>query len=153
VFLIAALSLGAVYGLWTSHERTVAERGLLPFQDTNGFVPVQTPPGTPPDQVIILAALNCPSAAAQRADTMAKRLTEMGIPNTRANHYSASITDRGQFPLLQRTSPVLTPPLSMRCSVPRIDWMSGSAAHLKPMTRSRARMGATSPRTACFGPN
>jgi hypothetical protein len=25
----------------------------------------------PPDKVIILAALNCPSAAAQRADTMA----------------------------------------------------------------------------------
>ena len=105
--LIAALSVGAVYGLWTSHERTVAQRGLLPFQDTNGFVPVQTPPGTPPDKVIILAALNCPSAAAQRADTMADRLTQMGIPNTRANHYSASITDRGQLPLLQRTSVVM----------------------------------------------
>src|ERR1700689_5516166 len=50
--LIAALSAGAVYGLWNSHERTVAERGLLPFQDTNGFVPVQTPPGTLPDKVI-----------------------------------------------------------------------------------------------------
>ena len=105
--LIAALSLGGVYGLWTSRERTMAERGLLPFQDTNGFVLVQTPPGTPSDKVIILAALNCPSAAAQRADTMAKRLTEMGIPNTRANHYSASITDREQLPLLQRTSVVM----------------------------------------------
>jgi hypothetical protein len=105
--LIAALSVGAVYGVWTSHERTVAERGLLPFQDTNGFVPIQTPPGTPTDKVIILAALNCPSAAAQRADTMAKHLTEMGIPNTRANHYSASITDRDQLPLLQRTSVVM----------------------------------------------
>jgi hypothetical protein len=105
--LVAALSMGAVYLLWTSHERTVAERGLLAFQDTNGFVPVQTPPGTLPDKVIILAALNCPSAAAQRADTMAKRLTEMGIPNARANHYSASITDRDQLPLLQRTSVVM----------------------------------------------
>ncbi len=105
--LIAILSVGAVYQLWSSHERTVAERGLLAFQDTNGFVPVQTPPGTPPDKVIILAALNCPSAAAQRADAMAKRLTEMGIPNTRANHFSASITDREQLPLLQRTSVVM----------------------------------------------
>jgi hypothetical protein len=105
--LMAALSIGALYGFWNSHERTVAERGLLRFQDTNGFVPVQTPPGTPADQVIILAALNCPSAAAQRADTMAKRLTEMGIPNTRANHYAASITDRDQLPLLQRTSVVM----------------------------------------------
>ena len=50
-------------------------------------------------------------------------------------------------------SPVLTPPLSMRGSVPRIDWMSGSAAPLKPMARSRSRTGATSPRTICFGPH
>jgi hypothetical protein len=105
--LIAALSMGVVYQLWASHERTQAERGLLPFQDTNGFVPVQTPPGTLPDNVIILAALNCPSSAAQRADSMAKRLTELGIPNTRANHYSASIADRDQLPLLQRTSVVM----------------------------------------------
>jgi hypothetical protein len=106
-FLIAVLSIGAAYQLWASHERTVAERGLLPFQGTNGFVPVQTAAGTPADQVIILAALNCPSAAAKRADTMAQRLTALGIPNTRANHYSASITDRGQLPLLQRTSVVM----------------------------------------------
>lgn len=105
--LTVALSIGAVYAFWSSHERTVAERGLLAFQDTNGFVPVQTPPGTSPDKVIILAALNCPSAAAQRADTMAERLTQMGIPNTRANHYSVSVTDRNQLSLLQRTSVVM----------------------------------------------
>lgn len=108
LLLIAALSMGAIYGLWSSHERTVAARSLLPYQDTNGFVPITTPPGTPTDSVIILAALNCPSAAAQRADTMAKRLTEMGIPNTRANHYSASIKDPDQMPLLKRTSVVLS---------------------------------------------
>jgi hypothetical protein len=105
--LIAALSVGAAYQLWMSHERTVAARSLLPYQDTNGFVPVQTPAGTLPDKVIILAALNCPSVAAKRADTMAQRLTELGIPNTRANHFSASINDREQLPLLQRTSIVL----------------------------------------------
>ena len=105
--LISALAVGGGYHLWTSHERTVAERSLLAFQDTNGFVPVQTPASTPPDNVIILAALNCPSAAAKRADTMAQRLTELGIPNSRANHYSASITDPKQLPLLQRTSIIL----------------------------------------------
>ena len=34
-------------------------------------------------------------------------------------------------------NPVFMPPLSVRGSVPRIDRMSGSAAHLKAMTRSR----------------
>jgi hypothetical protein len=47
------LSIGALYAFWSSHERTVAERGLLAFQDTNGFLPVTTPPGTPPDKVIV----------------------------------------------------------------------------------------------------
>jgi len=105
--LIGVLASIGAYQLWMSHERTVAERNLLPFQDTNGFVPVQTPAGMLPDKVIILAALNCPSAAAQRADRMARSLTALGIPNSRANHYSASITDREQLPLLQRTSVVL----------------------------------------------
>jgi hypothetical protein len=45
---------------------------------------------------------------AERADTMARRLTELGIPNTRANHYPASIRDRDQLPLLQRTSTVMS---------------------------------------------
>jgi hypothetical protein len=62
--LIALVSAAGLYHLWTAHERTVAERGLLAYQDTNGFVPVQTASGTAPDKVIILAALNCPSAAA-----------------------------------------------------------------------------------------
>jgi hypothetical protein len=36
----------------------------------------------------------------------------------------------------ERTSD-LTPPLSARCSVPRIEWMRGSAAALAAKTRSR----------------
>jgi len=106
--LMAVVAAAAAQQLWQAHERTVAERSLLPFEDTNGFVPVQTPAGSPPDTVVILAALNCPSAAAKRADTMANRLTELGIPNTRANHYSVSVSDPGQMPpLLQRTSVVM----------------------------------------------
>jgi hypothetical protein len=36
-----------------------------------------------------------------------------------------------------RRLPVFMPPLSARGSVPRIHWMSGSAARLKAMTHSR----------------
>jgi hypothetical protein len=105
--LIAAL-LAAAPQLWKMHERSVVERRLLPMEDTNGFVPVQTPAGTAPNAVLILAALNCPSAAAKRADTMAKQLSDMHIPNNRANSYSLAITSREQVPLLQQTSMVLS---------------------------------------------
>jgi hypothetical protein len=105
--LIAVLLAGTAHQLWKAHERSVVERTLLPLQDSNGFVPVQTPAGTPPDTVLILAALNCPLAAAKRADAMAEQLSAMRIPNTRANHYAVSITSREQMPLLQQTSMVL----------------------------------------------
>jgi hypothetical protein len=92
--LIAVLLAGTAHQLWKAHERSVAARTLLPLQDTNGFVPVQTPDGTPPDAVLILAALDCPSAAAQRAEAMAEQLNALRIPNTRANHYHAAVTSR-----------------------------------------------------------
>lgn len=38
---------------------------------------------------------------------MAKRLNEMGIPNSRASNYSVAITSRQQLPLLQQTSLVM----------------------------------------------
>ena len=106
-WLLIAVVLGAAPPLWKTHERSVAEHSLLAVQDTNGFVPVQTADGTAPDTVVILAALNCPSAAAQRANSMAKQLSERGIPNTRANNYSVAIHSREQMPLLKQTSLVL----------------------------------------------
>jgi hypothetical protein len=106
-WLLIAVLLGAAPQLWKMHERSVVDRTLLPLQDTNGFVPVQTPTGVEPNSVLILAALNCPSAAAKRADTMAKQLSDMHIPNSRANNYSLAVTNREQLPLLQQTSLVL----------------------------------------------
>jgi hypothetical protein len=104
--LIAALLAGGQQ-MWKMHEHNAVQRSLLPNQDSNGFVPVQMSAGAPADTVVVLAPLNCPSAAAKRADAMVKQLSEMGIPNTRANNYSASITSRDQLPLLQQTSLVL----------------------------------------------
>jgi hypothetical protein len=65
-WLLIAVLLAAAPQLWKMHERSVAERKLLPMEDADGFVPVQTPPGMSPNTVVILAALNCPSAAAKR---------------------------------------------------------------------------------------
>jgi hypothetical protein len=56
---------------------------------------------------IVLAALNCPSAQARRADALATQLTRLGIANQRANSYFASITSRDQMPLVERTNAVL----------------------------------------------
>ncbi len=94
--------------LWHIHERSVVARELSEAADSNGFVPVVTSQGATSDAVIILAALNCPSAQAKRADALAAQLTRMGIPNRRMNHYSISRITREQMPLLRQTSAVLT---------------------------------------------
>jgi hypothetical protein len=86
----------------------VANRELLASADSNGFVPVATPAGAAPDVAVILAALNCPSAQAKRADFMSKQLSQMGIPNQRANNYAVSSITRAQMPLLKQTSAVLS---------------------------------------------
>lgn len=94
--------------VWHVHERSVAARELSELADSNGFVPVLTTQGSSSGTVIILAALNCPSAQAQRADALAARLSRMGIPNRRMNHYAISRITREQMPLIRQTNAVLT---------------------------------------------
>jgi hypothetical protein len=83
-----ALLLGA--HLWHAHQQALFGRQLAAMADVNGFVPVQPPVGARPDTVVILAPINCPHAGAQRAQALAKYLTEHGIPNVRSAQYAVS---------------------------------------------------------------
>jgi hypothetical protein len=93
--LIAGLTVGAVH-LWRDHKHSVFEHTVLASADSNGFVRVLMPDRARPDTVLILAALNCPSAAAQRADNLASRLTALGIPNIRSNQAMFTYDRRSQ---------------------------------------------------------
>jgi hypothetical protein len=105
-FLAAVVLVGAVHA-WHVHQRSVIDRELSLSADSNGFVPVIMPDGAPADTVLILAALNCPSAQAQRANAMAKQLSEMGIPTQRTSHYSAANLTQDQMSLMAHTNAVL----------------------------------------------
>jgi hypothetical protein len=105
--IIAAAVVGGGVHVWNVHEHTVAIRKLQASGDTYGFVPVLAASGAPQNTAIILAALNCPSAQAKRADALAAKLDELGIPNTRANNYSVANVTRDQAPLIKQTSAVL----------------------------------------------
>lgn len=88
------LALAAVLGFaahwWKTHDMPDVQAAS---DNPNGFVPVTMPDGAGSEAVIILAPLNCPSEAAQRADALADRLTQLGIPNVRSAHYSARFID------------------------------------------------------------
>jgi hypothetical protein len=104
--LVAAVIAGGVR-LWHMHERSRIDRELSAAADSNGFVSVIMPDGAPQDTVLIFAALNCPSAQAQRANTMASQLKLMGIPTQRTSNYSVANVTRDQMPLLARTNAVM----------------------------------------------
>jgi hypothetical protein len=76
--------------LWHSHRHALFQRQLEAMADVNGFVPVLAPVGARPDTVVILAPLNCPRAGAQRANALAKYLTEHDIPNVRSAEYAVA---------------------------------------------------------------
>ena len=107
-FLLVAAVAGGGAHLWQAHEHSVVRRQLSAAADSNGFVPILTSGDEMADTAVILAALNCPSAQAKRADAMARQLTQMGIPNRRANNYSLSRVTRDQMPLMSQTNAVLT---------------------------------------------
>jgi uncharacterized protein HemX len=104
--LIAVMLVAGVH-LWHQHQRAVINRELAAVADSNGFVPIATASGSARNVAVVLAALNCPSAQAQRADSLAAELTRLGLANQRANNYYASINSRDQIPLLNRTNTVL----------------------------------------------
>jgi hypothetical protein len=88
--LIAAAVLAVGARVWQSHESAVNDRELQALADGNGFVPVEMPDGAPRDTVLILAPLNCPSVGAKRAEALAGRLRELGIPNIRTSQYAVA---------------------------------------------------------------
>jgi hypothetical protein len=105
--LLAAALIGGGMHVWQLHQQRVLDRKLQAAADSNGFVPIVAASDTPPNTAVILAALNCPSAQAQRADAMAAKLHQLGIPNMRASNYSLSGITREQMPMVEQTSAVL----------------------------------------------
>ena len=105
-FLIVIGLAGYGYNWWSAKGAAESE---AKSRSPSGFVSVVMPDGAPRNTVIILAPQNCPSDAAQRADFLANRLTEAGIPNTRRASYSANLVDatKEQSEAIQRAVNVM----------------------------------------------
>lgn len=86
--LIVVAAAGYGYHWWQQHQVTEQTRALT---SANGFVSTATPSQAQRNVVLILAPVNCPSEAAQRADALAARLTQQGVPNQRSSNFSLNI--------------------------------------------------------------
>jgi hypothetical protein len=89
IAIVLAIAAGAYH---FSHGRSAAH--LTPEQMASSpgeFISTAMPDGAEKNKVLILAPVNCPSAAAKRADLLASQLANMGIPVSRSNSFSLRI--------------------------------------------------------------
>jgi hypothetical protein len=106
--LYALLAAGAVAGAahhqWADHHLS---RATAAMADGNGFIPAEMPDGAARDSVLVLAPVNCPHEGARRADALAERLHELGIPVVRTNNYSIARVTPDNAPSVNRAIEVL----------------------------------------------
>ncbi len=89
--LSSLIVVGAVWGgyhLFSEHQAAHEMRELLASSDVNGFVEVPPPANQDLNTIYVVAAQNCPHAAAQQADQLARSLGKQGIPVARVNGVS-----------------------------------------------------------------
>lgn len=88
LLLVGALGLG--WHLWQEHksDKQMAEARS---GSAAGFMTTAMPSVARHNVVLILAPVDCPSEAAQRADALASELTRRGIPNERSSSFSLSM--------------------------------------------------------------
>lgn len=87
--LLSVAVLAGGFGLWQHSSNSTAEDLQSgPEANAYGFVPIPSFEGQDPGIVYVVAAKNCPEAAAQRADRLAQSLARKDIPVKRINHIS-----------------------------------------------------------------
>jgi hypothetical protein len=108
--LLVLCAMGAGLHFWHQHESAVARSSVMASADENGFVDLPPAQGQKSDTVYVVAAVNCPHEAAQRADRLARDLAREGIPVIRTNsvNFSGSGLDDSA---IKRLNVVMNEPL------------------------------------------
>src|SRR5262245_3284975 len=86
--LVLLALLGYGYHHWSQRERSAATSAAVPANSS--FVDLPALAGAQASRVMVIAAEDCPEAAARRADDRAERLARDGVPVAR--------TVNGSFP-------------------------------------------------------
>jgi hypothetical protein len=85
-FLVSLALVAATWGgyqMYGHHQAARALQDVLASSDANGFVDVPSPVNQDSDTIYVVAAQNCPRAAAQQADRLARELGAQGMPVVR----------------------------------------------------------------------
>lgn len=108
--LLAVVAIGTGAHYWDQHRAAVVTESILASGDDFGFIDLPRAQGQRSGTVYVVAAVNCPHEAAQRADRLAKDLIDEGIPTVRTDNvrFSSAALDKAA---LKRLHVVMTGPL------------------------------------------
>jgi len=84
-FLIVAIVVYVGYALWQKHHERVEAAEIAAITDNRGFIEFAPPDGGKRQEVMIVAAQNCPHEAAQRADALAQEMAERNMRYVRTS--------------------------------------------------------------------
>jgi len=87
--------IGAAAGIawlgWNQHKSHVEAAAIAALTDERGFIEFEMPQGARNNEVLIVAAQNCPKDGAVRADRLAREMAERNIRYRRSSGVSFSV--------------------------------------------------------------
>jgi len=90
---VVAATAWVAWLVWHRHLDRVEAASLAAITDERGFLEFAPPTGFSTNQVLIVAAQNCPREGAVRADKLAREMAEQGIPFVRSSSVAFSPPD------------------------------------------------------------
>jgi hypothetical protein len=90
-FAVFAAAAGLAYLVWHKHQAHVEAAAIAALADERGFVEFAMPEGAKNNEVLIVAAQNCPHEGAVRADDLVREMAERNVRYRRSSHVSFSM--------------------------------------------------------------
>ena len=90
-FVLIGATAAAAYLAWNQHKAHVDAAAIAALTDERGFIEFEMPQGAKNDEVLIVAARNCPREGAVRADRLAREMAEHNIRYRRSSSVNFSV--------------------------------------------------------------
>ncbi|HET7063513.1 MAG TPA: hypothetical protein VFI49_04490 [Rudaea sp.] len=101
-FVLIGATAGIAWLVWHQHKAHVEAAAIAALTDERGFIEFKMPEGARNDEVLIVAAQNCPREGAVRADQLAREMAERNVRYRRSSNVSFSVPQDADTDMFMR---------------------------------------------------
>ncbi len=101
-FVLIGAAVAVAWLGWNQHKAHVEARAIADLTNERGFIEFEMPQGAINDEVLIVAAQNCPKDGAVRADRLAREMAERSIRYRRSSSVSFSVPQNADVDVFVR---------------------------------------------------